>query len=81
MDKNYFVITCNEDGDVYIQQMSRERIEADLNESEEEEGGYFGKHILTEIKDMDLQSYHGTFIIEGRLVKPKVVEKITRWSV
>lgn len=77
-NKNYFVISTSEDGDVSIHTYT----ESELNEALNEEGGIDPAKVRRmEPHWTDLQQDDGYYIIEGRLVVPKEKTKVTKWGV
>lgn len=74
---NYFVLTISEDGDVYLEQKTREEILEDIKDGEIE-----AKEIAKEITETDLmEAGSKTYIFKGELVVPTEKEVVKEWEI
>ena len=66
--KNYFIIHCNEDGEITVEQISHEELIDRMDDPD-----YYGKDVefITELIDPDPQYWNGKFlVIKGKIAKP-----------
>jgi len=73
----YFVICQDDDGEVFVDKLTKEQLLEHLNEY------YWGdSEIFSDLPDFDLAAWHsGLLIIKGEIVVPRAVEKITSFEV
>lgn len=77
MEEKYFVIS-NTDGDTYVQEVSKQELEDNLNED------YYGEDVEFLSKTPhDDTNYWGEkyLIIKGTVIVPKAKEKVTKFEV
>ena len=74
---NYYLITCTEDGDHRIEKHTAQSLERLINQMLKDVGEEpdFAKDI-----PKDLDYFSGQFIIEGKVIVPKKVEKVTKYE-
>lgn len=82
-DEQYFVISCNEDGEPSLTVLSKEKLVEHLNED------YWGP--ITEVEDLardlkandylDLTEHAGILIIKGRAVQPIAKNVVKEWDI
>lgn len=75
--RDYFVIMCSEDGEVFVNQLSK----FDLLKRIEEK--YWGEvEFIDYIPDSDPQSWgHSVIIIKGNLVLPEPKTKVLKYDI
>ena len=82
-----YVIEVSEDGDIRIESMTKEIFLFALNSSEEEYHGNIypidGMKIRADIKERDPMSWgeKSILVIEGEILTPRPVSKVTEWEV
>ena len=78
----YFVITTNEDGDVYFRQMEKDELVEGLSPDKDGVAEIPAKEVRTEVKGFTaLRDGPGIYIIKGKLVAPKPKKVITAFEV
>ena len=71
--EKYYVLSISEDGDVYLNEYTKEKLEEELNE-EGAETTFFNK-----IEEGNLmEAGTGSYIIKGQLVVPQNKEVVTK---
>ena len=75
---DYFTIRTSEDGDVYIEKLSKHEIEKRLAER------YWGNIIIDMVpsdRSVNLLEQAKMYIIKGESITPKSIEVVTRFEV
>ena len=75
---SYMIITCDEDGEVRLEQTTKEKLLKSLNNKD-----YGDLEFLHNIKDNNDPQYWGYkgLIIKGEIVNPKPVATVTQYEV
>lgn len=80
-NEEYFLISNNEDGDVYLQAMNKEQV---LKEIEERSDSADPEKYFSNLDILDftnLVERKGVWIIKGKLIVPKEVVKIIKYEI
>lgn len=76
----YYIISCSEDGDVRVEELESQDVEDYINA--EPGDGVDPKRAMAFLEGGDPMEWGGKYlIIKGVIVKPKAVERITKYEI
>lgn len=81
MNKRYFVITRTDNGDFYVEHLTKEQLLSRIHPDSHGDryyGGSMTPRFVTKIED--LLDHTDVFVIEGKVVAPNRVEVVTKFE-
>ena len=79
--REYFLFTLTEDGDIYINNYTREELFAEIDEELEAGDFELDEFIRNVMKFENLGNLKGKLLIKGKIVIPNPVKVVTKFEV
>lgn len=81
MNEKYFVIGVSEDGDPFIYDMTKDRLQKALSD-DDMENMFDPNRCMPDVPSHDPNYWKGRYIIvHGSCVVPRAVQKVTEWEI
>lgn len=79
--REYFLFTLTEDGDIYINNYTKEELLAEIDEELETEDFDIDEYIRNVLKFEDLGTLKGKLLIKGKIVVPNPVKVVKKFAI